>query len=124
MNIKSIVPILKVKDIDKAIYFYREILGFKIVFRYSIEEKGPHYAGISINGRFLHLSTFPGDGPRGSVIYINVDDVDNLYSRIKTNGLNEVRLEPTNQSWGQREIYVNDQDGNELRFGSSIENNG
>ena len=30
------------------------------------------------------------------------------------------KLEPTDQDWGQRELYVADPDGNTLRFGAAV----
>jgi uncharacterized glyoxalase superfamily protein PhnB len=60
-------------------------------------------------------SSFPGDGVSGGVVFLVVDDVDALYAELKAKGV-EIDLEPTDQSWGNREMYVKDPDGNSIRF--------
>jgi uncharacterized glyoxalase superfamily protein PhnB len=118
MSAKHIVPIIKVGDLATAIEFYCSVLGFRKEFEYAASPSGPRYAGLTLDGHLLHLSTFPGDGPMGTKTYIFVDDVDELYATFKKAGLAKAELEPTNQAWGQRELYVRDPDGNTLRFGS------
>jgi catechol 2,3-dioxygenase-like lactoylglutathione lyase family enzyme len=44
-----------------------------------------------------------------------VDNVDALYEEFRGAAL-EVELVPTDQSWGNREMYLTDPDGNSLRF--------
>ena len=60
-------------------------------------------------------------------MYCYVDDVDALFERFKQAGLevpckpeSPVEEGPVDQTWGMREVYVRDPDGNTLRFGSSI----
>jgi catechol 2,3-dioxygenase-like lactoylglutathione lyase family enzyme len=73
------------------------------------------------------LSTFGGDSVRGAATYFYVDDIDALVRRffaagLTTPGNQDSPLEegPVDQSWGMREFYVRDPDGNALRFGSPI----
>ena len=117
MSIKRIVPIIKVSDIESAVHFYCSVLGFSKNFQYSNAPDGPHYVGLSLDGHQLHLSTFAGDSVRGSATYFYVDDVDALYAELRSRGLGKAHLEPTDQTWGLRELYVRDRDGNTLRFG-------
>jgi uncharacterized glyoxalase superfamily protein PhnB len=44
-----------------------------------------------------------------------VDDVDRIFSRLMAAGV-VVALEPTDHSWGDREMHVRDPDGSTLRF--------
>jgi catechol 2,3-dioxygenase-like lactoylglutathione lyase family enzyme len=124
MTINRLVPILRVTDMAAAIDFYTG-LGFVVEFRYAAGSHGPWYAGISIDGHQVHLSTFGGDSARGAAVYFYVDDVDVLYERFKAGGLktpgkadSPVEEAPVEQSWRMREFYVCDPDGNALRFGS------
>jgi catechol 2,3-dioxygenase-like lactoylglutathione lyase family enzyme len=117
MSIKRIVPIVKVTDLQRAIDVYCSLLGFRKDFEHARSPEGPFYVGISRDGNQLHLSTFFGDGVIPSTIYFYVDDVDMLYASFRKAGLREVDLEPTNQTWGRREFYIRDPDGNALRFG-------
>ena len=116
MAVRRVVPIIKVADMRRAVEFYSS-LGFAKDFDYSTNQGGPAYAGVSINGHQLHLSTFPGDGVSGTATYCYVDDVDALYATFVSRGV-KPQSEPTNQTWGMREVYVRDLDGNTLRFGS------
>jgi uncharacterized glyoxalase superfamily protein PhnB len=116
---KHIVPIIRVSDIEEALDFYCKGLGFAKDFGYSASASGPHYAGLSLDGNLLHLSTFSGDGVVGTATYCYVDDIDAMYAGFKARGL-VTEMEPTNQDWGMREVYVRDPDGNSLRFGSPI----
>jgi catechol 2,3-dioxygenase-like lactoylglutathione lyase family enzyme len=63
----------------------------------------------------LHLSSFPGDGVAGGVANFVVEDVDALHQEFRSKGV-PIDLEPTTQSWGNREMYVEDADRNSLRF--------
>jgi len=63
----------------------------------------------------LHFSSFSGDAVSGGAVFIVVENVDELYEEFRGTGV-DVQLPPTDQSWGNREMYVEDPDGNSLRF--------
>jgi catechol 2,3-dioxygenase-like lactoylglutathione lyase family enzyme len=119
VSVERIVPIIKVADIRAALDFYCAVLGFSKDFHYSNAGGGPDYVGVSLDGHQLHLSTFPGDGSGATATYFYVDDVDALFLGFRARGL-EAELEPTDQTWGLREMYLRDPDGNTLRFGSPV----
>ena len=127
MVVKQIVPIIKVSDIKAALEFYCTVLGFVTDFKYLASPTGPTYAGLSLDGNQVHLSTFAGDGVLGTATYCYVDDVDALFEKFRQSGLktpgnpdSPVEEGPVNQAWAMREFYVRDPDGNTLRFGSPI----
>jgi uncharacterized glyoxalase superfamily protein PhnB len=127
MPITRVVPIIKVIDIRSAIAFYCSTLGFVKDFSYSASLDGPAYVGVSLDGNQIHLSTFAGDGVTGTAAYFYVDDVDALFDKLLQAGLttpgntnSPVEEGPIDQTWGMREFYVRDPDGNTLRFGSPI----
>ena len=127
MAVKRVVPIFRVADIRSAVEFYCSTLGFATDFSYSTSPDGPTYAGVSLDGHQVHLSTFGGDGITGTVAYLYVDDVDAIFATFLRAGLktpgkpnSPVEDAPVDQSWGMREFYVRDPDGNTLRFGSPI----
>ena len=128
MTVRRVVPILKVGDDKVAADFYCARLGFVLDFRYAGGPDGPVYLGLSLDGQQLHLSTFGGDGVAGTAVYFYVDDVDVLFQRFRDAGLttpgnaaSPVDEGPVDQTWGMREVYVRDPDGNTLRFGSPID---
>lgn len=62
----------------------------------------------------LHVSSFSGDGVP-AVVFLLVDDVDELHEELLRKTV-RIDLEPTDQTWGNREMYVKDSDGNSIRF--------
>lgn len=71
----------------------------------------------------LQLTTIESDRLFGSVVYVWADDVDALFAKYRNRGLDTsakpnspVHQGPIDQSWGRREFYVTDADGNTLRF--------
>jgi catechol 2,3-dioxygenase-like lactoylglutathione lyase family enzyme len=125
-HIIRVVPTLKVVNLDASLAFYA-MLGFAIDFRYEATPTGPYYAGISRDGHEIHLSTHAGDGVFGTAVYCYVDDIDALFRELIARGLtvpgkpdSPVEDSPVDQTWGMREFYVRDPDGNTLRFGTPV----
>ncbi len=71
----TIVPILRIFDLDKALGFYVGFLGFEEKFRHQFEPDTPCYLGFEREGVRLHLSEHFGDASPGTHIRIEVDDV-------------------------------------------------
>jgi len=117
----KIVPLFKVRDMRAALIHYTAVLDFTI--------SDPNDSADSpvvdlVNGdAMLQLTTMEGDYLFGSVANILVDDVDSLFAKYKSRGLDTsgkkdspVHQGPTDQTWGRREFYVTDADRNTLRF--------
>jgi hypothetical protein len=71
--------------------------------------------GLVRDGALLHVSSFSGDGVAGGVVGIIVDDVDALHAELVARKV-PIELPPTDQTWGNREMYVRDADRNSVRF--------
>ena len=114
---KLAIPVLHVSASKQAESFYRTKLGFTQAFAYRPDEirADPCYMGFSRDGVMLHVSSFPGDGVSGGVVALFVEDLDALHRELVGKGV-AIALEPTDQTWGNREMYVRDADGNSLRF--------
>ncbi|QDU75090.1 Glyoxalase-like domain protein [Bremerella volcania] len=114
-------PVLRVTCLRDAEHFYLERLGFQNQFCYRPDPNqiNPAYMGVERDGAVLHLSSFPGDGRLGGVVFITVDDVDRLHEEFVARGI-PITLPPTDQSWRMREMYVKDTDQNTLRFAQSL----
>lgn len=115
--IRRAIPLLHVANIAEAEKFYCHGLGFQLEFEHRPEGAAadPCYAGMSRDGVWLHLSSFSGDGVAGGVANLIVDDVDKLYTELKAKHVH-IDTPPVDQTWGSREMYVKDADGNCLRF--------
>ncbi|MBL8913013.1 MAG: VOC family protein [Archangium sp.] len=110
------IPVHRCVDLDRALKFYVDVLGAKLEFR-----EGP-YSGVKWNEHRFHVSQNSGDGALGAATVVDVDDVDAVFTALTRNGYvaptdrGPVFLGPTDQTWGNREWYVADPDGNVLRF--------
>lgn len=114
--IQFAIPLLHVSNPAAAEKFYCDQLGFKKTFSYQpFGDKGPCYLGLIRDEVRLHLSSFPEDGKAGNAIVLIVDNVDSLYEEFTAKGV-VIDLIPTDQSWGNREMYIKDADNNSIRF--------
>ena len=123
----KIIPIMKCKDMNESLSFYTEILDFEHVGTWPASGS-PSFSILRKEGAEINLSTHSGDGTFGNVVYILVDDVDSLFQKFIDRGLDTsnkkespVHQGPLNQTWGSREFYVTDPNGNTVRFGKPIE---
>jgi uncharacterized glyoxalase superfamily protein PhnB len=115
--LKLVVPLLHISSAVTAEDFYCRHLGFHLEFahRGSPNQPDPAYMGVSRDGVWLHRSSFSGDSTPGSAVNLVVEDVDTLHTELLAKAAS-IALPPTNQTWGTREMYVEDPDGNSLRF--------
>ena len=114
--IKLAIPVLHISDPHLAEIFYCDKLGFTKTFEYRpFGTEGPCYFGLIRDGVRIHLSSFPEDGKAGNAIVLIVDDVDSLFEEYTQKEIT-IALPPTDQSWGNREMYVTDADNNSIRF--------
>jgi catechol 2,3-dioxygenase-like lactoylglutathione lyase family enzyme len=118
------IPIHHVADIERALDFYTGVLGARLEWRDRLEP-GPTYASVLWRNHRIHLSSHAGDGHAGTATYLPVDDVDALFTDLCERGWlprddrGPVYAGPCDQTWGMRELYVDDPDGNCLRFASA-----
>ena len=106
----------------KTIAFYTGVLDFKRAGG-DDDLTDPCFAVLSREDGYLYLSSHRGDGAFGQRIAVIVSDVDALFRKFRERGLktpgnpdSPVHEGPVDQTWGTREFYVDDPDGNTLRF--------
>jgi uncharacterized glyoxalase superfamily protein PhnB len=122
--LKSIVPILFVRDVPKSADYFRDKLGFGIEFLYG---DPPFYGAVSrdevcIHLRCVHQPNFAELAAREvSLILatIEVADVHALFKEIEDRGA-EIAQIPTRQTWGGTDFHVRDPDGNVISFVSFV----
>ena len=119
----AIIPTVRCRNMETSIAFYTNVLDFDCV-----EHGGdgdPTFSVLMRAGSLLILSSHGGDGTFGQAICVVTDSVDALFHRFRARGLKTpgnpdaptaVHEGPIDQSWGTRELYVDDPDGNTLRF--------
>jgi predicted enzyme related to lactoylglutathione lyase len=110
-RIVQVDPIFAVSDIPRAVEHYKR-LGFEI----SYYDEG--YAFAQRKGLSLHLDSTHRPSPGGGLLYLHVDDADELAAEWRAAGA-EV-TEPRDFPWGKHEGSHTDPDGNTIRFGSPL----
>jgi catechol 2,3-dioxygenase-like lactoylglutathione lyase family enzyme len=111
-----------VDNLERALQFFTEILGFDIPFRVD------DYAYVKRETAAFRIWEQTGadaapPGTRRFAYYIDVRDVDELYAELKpkldTLPKGDV-YGPVNQTYGQRELILLAPDGNLLAFGHAL----
>jgi uncharacterized glyoxalase superfamily protein PhnB len=114
---KLAVPVIRVSSSKAAEKFYCEGLGFtkRSTYRPDPTKDDPCYFVFIRGEARIHVHSFPGGAPFGSDVQIQVDDVDALHDEFVARGV-PIRMAPTDQDWGNREMGVRDADGNNIGF--------
>ena len=118
----NIIPIIKCTDMKKALAFYTRVLDFELEGIWP-ENELPAFSILKRDGQELHLSSHSGDGVLGTAVAIIVTDIDTVFRKFIKRGLKRsskkdspVHQGVVVQTWGTREFYVDDPDGNTIRF--------
>jgi catechol 2,3-dioxygenase-like lactoylglutathione lyase family enzyme len=120
----AILTTVRCRNMKASLAFYTGVLDFERVGG-DDDLSDPSFSTLSRNGDRLLLSSHRGDGEFEQVIVVTTDDVDAVFRKFRQRGLctpgnpaapEAVHEGPMDQSWGTREFYVDDPDGNTLRF--------
>ncbi|WP_293699872.1 VOC family protein [uncultured Agrococcus sp.] len=113
MTVTSLYPVLMSKDVATAAAFYRETFGFETTF------ETDWYISLRLGAFELAILSFDHETvpeshrslPRGVIVNIEVDDVDEVYRHLtETAGLTPV-LALRDEDFGQRHCIVEAPDG-------------
>lgn len=113
---RSVVPILRMFDWDKAKDFYLGYLGWTVDWEHRFEDQLPLYVQVSsAEGIRLHLSEHHGDGTPGSALIIEIPDATALHAALVAKDYRYARPGLEEEPWGLT-ITVYDPFGNRLTF--------
>ena len=117
------IPIMRCRNMRESLLFYTRVLDFHIKYAGATADE-PVVTIVNGNAE-IQLSVT--DGVFGSPVNVRVDDIDKLFQKYIERGLkisgkpnSPVHQGPIDQTWGMREFYVDDPNGNTLRFGMPI----
>lgn len=109
----SVTPVLPVRDLEAALAFYTELLGFRMAFRQG-QVAGLLLGAWSGDGLSLHLAEVTQDLIPNAQLYIVVNGaIDELYERVAQA---HIAAPLERKPWGMREFTLADPDGHHLRF--------
>ena len=124
----AIQPLLVVRDANRAIQFYTEVLGAREKWRLMHFHRVGHAIMRLNDSEFIVLDEFreagivgpQGDSPRGPSLLIRVDDVDAVVDRALAAGA--TLIEPaTDAWWGVRTATFRDPFGHRWNVRTVIE---
>ena len=110
-----VAPTIPVTDIDRALWFYRDVLGFDVVFT---NGDPVSFAVINQGAAQLHLIVQP-DKAGLAHAHLMVDDLDEIHEALKHANIT-IRQPPTVQPWGLRDLVAADPDGNTFEIAEPV----
>ena len=107
-RLARIAPELPAADLEKALTYYEQKLGFQVAMRM------PQYAVVERDGIALHLFA---DGQEHSKLGVHIftPDLEMLFAELRNNGA-EIAQAIERKPWGNRDFRVSDDFGNTLKF--------
>lgn len=112
-------PILYVADVDRALGFYRDVLGFAVGYEWREEDVLGFVALALDDGRSLGLARRAPDTGERFELCLLADDADAACEELRAKGV-PIRMEPQDQPWGERMFYAEDPDGNPIHVRAAI----
>jgi catechol 2,3-dioxygenase-like lactoylglutathione lyase family enzyme len=117
-RVTGIAPQFLVDDLDRAIAYYREKLGFELDFQYQ-----SFYASVTRDGLAIHLKHAPKLAAERAHrrqnehldAYISVSGIRDLFSEFEKRGARVIRS-VEERPWACLDFYVEDPDGYILCF--------
>ena len=123
-TLTGISPLLLVGDLDRAVAFYRDRLGFEC----ELYGDPPNFAVVQRDAAVILLALAADPAqivPNWKIVdktcnaYIRVDDADAVYDEVQERGA-EIDYEIYDTPWGFREFGVQDPDGHDIAFGQPL----
>lgn len=119
--IHTVIPLLRIFDIEKAKEFYVDWLGFSIDWEHRYGDNFPVYMQVSKDNILLHLTEHHGDCCPGAKVYIRFAGALQAYHRLLTEKdyrYNKPGLEEA--PWNALLMEVVDPFGNKLIFAEDL----
>jgi uncharacterized glyoxalase superfamily protein PhnB len=116
---------LTVKDLEKSLAWYQDLVGFTVDRRHEREGK---LMAVSLKAGSVRILLTQDDGAKGwdrakgeglSLQFTTEQNLDAIADRIKESGVT-LDTEPVDTPWGARVFRVRDPDGFRLVFSSAV----
>jgi catechol 2,3-dioxygenase-like lactoylglutathione lyase family enzyme len=111
--------VLAVRDLERSVRYFRDVLGFRIRWEEASEWRLAERGQVR-----LMLGHCPDDLPAAAIgshnwfAYLDVDDVDRLHAELAAKGAQCTA--PADRPYGTREIVVTTIDGHRIVFGQTM----
>ena len=115
MSFREAFPIFHTTDLERAVGFYVERLGFEE--RYRLEGQ---FVAVGLGPFEIGFAASKAIDPPGRVaLWLYCDDVDAEIEALRAAGA-EIAREPADMDWGERMASIRDPDGNEILLGQRL----
>jgi uncharacterized glyoxalase superfamily protein PhnB len=109
------IPIFRIFDVDKAMEFYRDFLGFSVDFEHRFGENFPLYCQVSRGTCVLHLSEHAGDASPGAKAFTWMRGIKAFHAELTAKDYRYLKPGLENAPWGL-EMTVTDPFSNRIAF--------
>ena len=110
------IPILRIFDETRAKEFYLGFLNMNLDWEHRFEPNAPIYMQVSKGSMVFHLSEHSGDCTPGSKVFVNVKNLNALFSEITSKPYKYNRPSIERAPWGDRCFTVIDPFSNKILF--------
>ena len=111
-------PILAVRNLEEAIAYYRDRLGFSVAWVWGTP---PVRAGVALHDVEIQLDASGSGSPDGpSVVYCHMRGVSEYYDHCRDSGAT-ILFELEDRPLGARDFRVVDPSGNRIGFASPLD---
>ncbi len=107
---------LRVKSMPRALHFYGDILGLKLLYG----DENSSFCSYDVNGTYLNLELSERVETSWGRIIFYCDDVDEVHARLSSRGF--LGTKPRDAPWGERFFHVKDPDGHEVSVAMRLKN--
>lgn len=121
---QNLAASLTVKDLEKSLAWYRDVVGFAVDQKH---ERAGKLMAMSLKAGDVRILITQDDGAKGldrvkgegfSLQFTTDQNIDEIANRIKGHG-GKLETEPADMPWGVRSFRVHDPDGFKLVFSST-----
>jgi uncharacterized glyoxalase superfamily protein PhnB len=109
------IPIFRIFDVDKAMEFYRNFLGFTVDFEHRFGENFPLYCQVSRGDCILHLSEHAGDASPGAKAFTWMHGIKAFHAELTAKDYRYLKPGLQEAPWGL-EMTVTDPFSNRIAF--------
>ncbi len=114
----DLFPIVATRDLERALRFYRDLLGGTVTYEFPGPDGGTVYAGLDIGTSHLGIGLTADAADAATapmLLWVYVEDCDATIAGLRAAGVT-ILEEPVDQEWGERVALVQDPDGIRVRI--------
>ena len=124
MELKAGGPLFTVRDMERALAFYRDVLGLEVVHDFGANVVMTGGLSLQTLETWSEFLDKPAEdirfGGNDAEMYYIADNFDTILSILKDYPQIELVCPPVEHRWGQRAVRLYDPDGHIIEIGESL----